>query len=462
MLVCGRRAMVAFGMGKGRQPNDRLKARRLNGGWTQNDIVERMHRAALSRALPEPKGLDANYVSRWERGIVPHPYHAYLLCLAFETSPANLGLPAAELGLAAETSAYGTLGAEQSTTNRRQFGKAILGSVVTGVGLTDWEPLTETPAVTSFALPAAMPGADGRSVELEAGSVEHVAAVTFHLEQLRRRAPGDYLLRLVASHLSFIRSHLSGARGDSGSVISAMGEAAVLAGRLSFWDIRDSSSTARYFRLASQAAREATNQALGAYVLAFTAEFMTYMGRPREAIDYVGAACRSRDTLAPRVNAWVASVEAEAYAHLAQASNSRASLERAHQAMGRASPADQEPAWIDFFDEARLAGYEGACLVRLEDAPGALAVLDRATRITDRSFTKYQSEIAADMAWAHAQQGSVDESCRQLALAFQFANPVGYRDGLRRISHVRQQLQPYRDAAAVRELDELLVAHLSS
>jgi transcriptional regulator with XRE-family HTH domain/tetratricopeptide (TPR) repeat protein len=450
-------------MGKGRQANYRLKAQRLNGGWTQNDIVERMHRAALSRELPEPKGLDANYVSRWERGIVPHPYHAYLLCLAFESSPASLGLPAAELGLAAETGAYGTLRAEQIATNRRQFGKAILGSVVTGIGLTGSEPITETPAVASFALSAAMPGADSRSVELEAASVEHVAAVTFHLEQLRRRAPGDYLLRLVASHLSFIRSHLSSANGNtSGSVISAMGEAAVLAGRLSFWDIRDSSSTARYFQLASQAATEAANQALGAYVLAFTAEFMTYMGRPKEAIDYVGAAHRSRDALAPRVNAWVASVEAEAYAHLGQADSSRASLERAHHAMDRAGPADHEPAWIDFFDEARLAGYEGACLVRLEDAPGALAVLDRATRITDRSFTKYHSEIAADMAWAHAQQGSVDESCRQLALAFQFANPVGYRDGLRRISHVRQRLQPHRDATAVRELDELLVAHLSS
>jgi len=449
-------------MGKERQANFRLKAQRLNGGWTQNDVVERMHRAALSRALPEPKGLDANYVSRWERGIVPHPYHAYLLCIAFETSPASLGLPAAELGLAAETSAYGTLRAEQIATNRRQFGKAILGSVATGIGLTGFEPITETPAVVPFALSAAMPGVDGRWVELEAASLEHVTAVTFHLEQLRRRAPGDYLLRLVASHLSFIRSHLSGANGNSGSVISAMGEAAVLAGRLSFWDLRDSSSTARYFQLASQAASESANQALGAYVLAFTAEFMTYMGRPGEAIDYVGAAFRSRDALAPRVNAWIASVEAEAYAHLGQADSSRASLERAHQAMDRAAPADHEPAWIDFFDEARLAGYEGACLVRLDDAGGALAVLDRASGITDRSFTKYHSEIAADMAWAHAQQGSVDESCRQLALAFQFANPVGYRDGLRRISHVRQQLQPHRDAAAVRELDELLVAHLSS
>jgi transcriptional regulator with XRE-family HTH domain len=449
-------------MGKGRQPNDRLKAQRLNGGWTQNDLVERMHRAALDRSLPEPRGLDANYVSRWERGIVPHPYHAYLLCLAFQISPASLGLPAAELGLAPDSSAYGTLGAEQSTTNRRQFGKAILGSVVTGVGLTDWEPLNETPSVAPLAWPSAMPGVDGRSAELESASLEHVAAVTFHLEQLRRRAPGDYLLRLVTSHLNFIRSHLPGTRGNSGSVISAMGEAAVLAGRLSFWDIRDSSSTARYFQLASQAAREAANQALSAYVLAFTAEFMTYMGRPREAIDYVGAAHRSRDALAPRVNAWVASVEAEAYAHLAQESSSRAALERAHQAMGRASPDDLEPAWIDFFDEARLAGYEGACLVRLEDAHAALAVLGRATRISDSAFTKYHSEIAADLAGAHVLQGSVDESCRQLALAFQFANPVGYRDGLRRISHVRQQLQPHRDAAAVREHDELLVAHISS
>jgi tetratricopeptide (TPR) repeat protein len=419
-----------------------------------------MHRAALGRALPEPRGLDANYVSRWERGTVPHPYHAYLLCLAFQSSPAKLGLPASELGLATEVSAYGTLGSEQSATNRREFGKAFIGSVAAGVGLTDWELLTDiSGAAPPWSLPAL--AGNGRQLELEIGSVEHVAAVTFHLEQLRRRAPGDYLLRLVASHIDFMRSHLATTPAKSRRLLSAMGEAAVLAGRLSFWDVRDSAGAARYFELARRAAEEADDRVLGAYALAFIGEFTTYLGRPRESLGYIEAARSSRDVLPPRVNSWVAAVEAEARAFMAEGHGTRTALDQAHAAMDLATARDEEPAWIDFFDEGRLGGYEGVCLVRLGDASNAVDVLQKATGATNPSFTKYRSEIASDLAWARVQQGQIEESCRLLALTFELANPVGYKEGLHRLAHVRQQLQPYRDTAAVRELDELLVVNLS-
>jgi tetratricopeptide (TPR) repeat protein len=405
--------------------------------------------------------LDANYVSRWERGTVPHPYHAYLLCLALQSSPAKLGLPASELGLTTEVSAYGTLPAEQSATNRREFGKAFIGSVAAGVGLTDWELLTEIsgPAPPAWPLPAL--GSNGHFLELEVGSVEHVAAVTFHLEQLRRRAPGDYLLRLVASHINFMRSHLPGTPAKSRRLLTAMGEAAVLAGRLSFWDVRDSAGAARYFELARRAAEEAEDRVLGAYALAFIAEFTTYLGRPGESLGYVEAARNSRAVLPPRVNAWVAAVEAEARAYLAEGHETRVALDKAHAAMALVTRDDHEPAWIDFFDEGRLGGYAGVCLVRLGDAPNAVEVLERANRATNPSFTKYRSEIASDLAWARVQQGQVEESCRLLALTFELAHPVGYKEGLHRLAHVRQQLQPYRDTAAVRELDGLLVANLS-
>jgi hypothetical protein len=101
------------------------------------------------------------------------------------------------------------------------------------------------------------------------------------------------------------------------------------------------------------------------------------------------------------------------------------------------------------------------CLVRLQDAPNAVTVLERATRTTNPSFTKYRSEIASDLAWARAQEGHVEESCRLLALSFELAHPVGYKEGLHRLAHVRGQLQPYRDTAAVRELDEQLAGHLT-
>lgn len=74
-------------------PNARLRDKRTTRGWSQNAVADVMHRVAADLALPEPRGIDASYVSRWERGVVPEPYHGYLLCKAFGMSPAELGLP---------------------------------------------------------------------------------------------------------------------------------------------------------------------------------------------------------------------------------------------------------------------------------------------------------------------------------------------------------------------------------
>jgi hypothetical protein len=53
-----------------------------------------MYEVARDRKLPEPKGLDANYISRYERGEnEPSPHHVHLLCLAFELPSDQLGLP---------------------------------------------------------------------------------------------------------------------------------------------------------------------------------------------------------------------------------------------------------------------------------------------------------------------------------------------------------------------------------
>jgi transcriptional regulator with XRE-family HTH domain len=70
------------------------------------------------RGMSEPKGLSANYVSRWERDIVqPDPYHAYLLCVAFDMPPEQLGLGA-------------RFAHEEEATNRRQFTIVTAGALV--------------------------------------------------------------------------------------------------------------------------------------------------------------------------------------------------------------------------------------------------------------------------------------------------------------------------------------------
>lgn len=74
--------------------NDHLKFERRRRGWTQNDLADEMHKAAIKHKLPVPRGLSGYYVSRWERGVVEPNYHdVHLLCLAFELPSDRLGLP---------------------------------------------------------------------------------------------------------------------------------------------------------------------------------------------------------------------------------------------------------------------------------------------------------------------------------------------------------------------------------
>src|SRR5438105_10991514 len=81
-------------MGKTGQPNDLLRRQRRRRGWTQNYVVDRMYAIALDNGLSNPKGLDANYISRYERGVSePSPHHVHLLCLAFSLPSERLGLP---------------------------------------------------------------------------------------------------------------------------------------------------------------------------------------------------------------------------------------------------------------------------------------------------------------------------------------------------------------------------------
>jgi tetratricopeptide (TPR) repeat protein len=79
--------------GKG-QANSRLAVERRRRGWSQDDLVDRMCHVARINTLPAPRGLNVNYISRWERGVnQPDRHHEHLLCLSFELPPDRLGLP---------------------------------------------------------------------------------------------------------------------------------------------------------------------------------------------------------------------------------------------------------------------------------------------------------------------------------------------------------------------------------
>jgi hypothetical protein len=149
-------------------------------------------------------------------------------------------------------------------------------------------------------------------------------------------------------------------------------------------------------------------------------------------------------------------VEAEAHAHLDDAEGCLRALDRAHEAMDRTAPDDENPQCIDFFDRTRLAGYEGACLVTIGHSSRALEVLRQAAADTSPLLKRYQAEIASDTAWCLVQEREITEACEFLAAAADSAAEIGYSEGLKRVREVRRRLSPWNDEKSVRRLDDRL------
>lgn len=57
---------------------NRIKRARLTAGLSQQQLAEEVN-------------VHAHSVSRWEHGVLPHPYHQKLLCKVLNVSPNELG-----------------------------------------------------------------------------------------------------------------------------------------------------------------------------------------------------------------------------------------------------------------------------------------------------------------------------------------------------------------------------------
>jgi tetratricopeptide (TPR) repeat protein len=409
-------------------------------GLTRSELLRRMWDLSPEQDL----GVDESLIYRWERGekgksrTLPGTRYRALLGRVCDNEVGGL-----------------------SQSSRREFlGKlaAVGGPSMffsfTGMeflmGSTHW---TASPQALEQVVGAL---SNGNAFDMTA---DHVGQITALYEYLRRRIPGAQLIGAVRGHVDFIAQYLrenSLTASSRAELVSALGQASVLAGILSFWDMQDEPAGRHFFEAAGTAAREANDNSLAAYALGFTAELESYLQHSARAIELSRAAQEAAHSLnSPRIRGWLSAVEALASAPTDRASVLR-TLERARNDMASTKPSDPDPHWIKMFDPTRLESYAGDILLKSGHAPLALVALQQADAGTDPALKRDRAEIAADTAWAFAQTGEVEESCRHLATSFDLASSLKYRDGFRRVLNVRQQLNQWNDGPAVKELDERL------
>ena len=110
------------------------------------------------------------------------------------------------------------------------------------------------------------------------------------------------------------------------------------------------------------------------------------------------------------------------------------------------------------FNPSRLAGYEGACFVRLRQPERALPALQQAVALLDPQAIRRRSTLFTDMGIAHAQQGHIQQACALAVQALAITTQTKSLSVLERVRLLRRELEPWKEAEAVQDLEKHLDA----
>ena len=120
-----------------------------------------------------------------------------------------------------------------------------------------------------------------------------------------------------------------------------------------------------------------------------------------------------------------------------------------------------DPSWkgIGWFDEPRLAAYEGGNLMLLGQYSAAEYFLRSSLSRLDPGRVKHRCTLSADLAMTLARLGEVEEACTRAIEALSLARSIAHQESIERVQGVHAQLLPWREHGAVSALTEELQAH---
>ncbi|MEW2218652.1 regulator [Streptomyces sp. NPDC006990] len=232
--------------------------------------------------------------------------------------------------------------------------------------------------------------------------------------------------------------------------------------RLAGWtsyDIAAHGLAQRYFVQALRLTQAAGDRAFGSYVLVTMSRQAVYLGHGREAVQLARVAQQGVGTsVPPVVQALLHAAEARGHGVLGEVRACTASLARAERALEAARPSEDVPGWARFFDEAQLADELGHCHRDLQQYRAAAQHAERSLQLRGAGFARSRLFCRVVLASARLGLGEIEQAC---GLAAEAAHQAAEMRSVRAHEYVRdfeRRLEPYRDAAAVRQYREKVSA----
>ncbi|HJD80151.1 hypothetical protein [Kitasatospora aureofaciens] len=345
--------------------NDALRRLRLGREWTQGEVASRAN-ARIKAATGRESAIDANVISRLERGVIRWPDADVRDALRGVFGVATN----AELGLFPKRTRRDR--EEVSESKRRDFLAVSLASI----------------------LPDVMPSPSSLSMK----DVDDIAERTFALEEWDRRSGG-----LATRHLAFgeLRSAVDLTKSSMGPRVRdrLCGQIANLAD-LAAWSAFDAGQSAparSTFGLGIKAAQEAGDDGLLCHVTTGLARQEIAERKPRDA---VALADMAMGNVPLSALAMIAAVKAQAYAVQGDEPEVMRQIALAESIYSRVSDLRSEPRWMWYFTEHKLHGETGHALYLLATVKGRPVsdLVSRLRRAVDSQTSNRARSKAIDTA----------------------------------------------------------------
>jgi hypothetical protein len=223
------------------------------------------------------------------------------------------------------------------------------------------------------------------------------------------------------------------------------------------WDMDDLGSARRRYGQAVEAAREARNPTLAAYMRGSAAAFAASTGDTSRGLSLAERTGASLGADKPPVaEAWLAAILALAHASAGHEREALVALDRAEDAVGRAGSESAPWPWVFDFGPAKLAAYRLACSVRLNRPRDALSIAPLATARKPNRHAVQHALVLLDHAEAHVQSGEPDEGVHTALRALDIARTQDSERVLRQARQLRDSIGARASSNALADFDDEL------
>lgn len=431
-----------------------LSVVRAANNWTYQDVVD-----VIARRSPFNMAARREKAWRWEhRGVVPDLESQLALA-------AELGVPEDQVrhgswpqwlpdgdpirisfgwtqlgGIEALADAL-----EYAMADRRAFMK-VLGAPL--VGLADsWL------AIESGELVAVLGG--GR---VTIDFLERMEEGVPRLQLLEATRGGRHALRLIDAELGMVVDVLA-----RSSYTAAVGKRlyclAAELGRMAGWASFDAglhAAAQRYWVAALHAAHAANDRLLGASVLKYMSLQCYDFALPKEALALAHSAYAGAKGATPRAAANLALREARMHAALGDAAACEKLIAQADELFSHTTAADDDPAWLRYFDEFELTAQIGVCYLDLRKPHKADAYLSRSLDLTPATKVRDSATYVIRRASAQAQLGNADRAATLIGDAVPLIRDAPSQRNVRGIFIAREALPFAKTDSRGRDLDQML------